>query len=741
MSIRNNLLKYFILTAALFYGLSRGINAQEGTWMVHPLEGVGSGANKYSCGDGCIGFTRANSQFILVFDITVGEWLVVDLGTVQSIRNLQTQGNVLIAWSQELIFGYSATTGTWDTVQYEGTILSDNPQKPVGSFGCSDSLAFFVTDQMFYVFDGSLGNWQQYEYTMPPDFSWGNFYIKDDCIILVLRQKDPYASIRNVVYSAHTQSFNELENGCSITKYSYDHGYAGIVNVMGMSDEYILIGYSAFDNQFDVTNYITGDNEYPIECFDAILPADTFSAFSIGFRKLVTPYELVQIKFYGYSTTLGEWNTYNYDVDWTEESYYGNAHFGGQYTVDFATEKDPQIYHFFFYSASDGIFKDANPGLIYTSTTSSFMTGGNVFSAYDALYGWGYNPSKNQGALVDLIYDNNSCYATGADYATLVRWSTTSETMRMFFYNSNTNRWTWIDAPQHADISGITGPHAYVHKAGPENNVILYSSILDTIINKDLPDSIISYAEINGNLIAVRSVNQSILFNAESGTLYEMDFEFNQNGLGKGSAAYVDTSSGLLYGYSSLSEKWITWPITEDNYICLDPGYIGLIPAWMGVQPLNKFYTFNSLADSWIGLEPEGAHVTYQIGNRTALLIRTNHIYAFAPYGSSGAEGVKDRSLISGLMLEQNFPNPFSQSTTIRYRLSRPSDVVLSIYNMLGQELQVLVKEHQPAGSYSVTWDVTDGNYQPPGPGIYIYQLRAGKEVKSRRMILIKPAI
>jgi hypothetical protein len=738
MSVRNNLLITVILTTSLLFGMSRDIIAQEGAWVVHTLEGIGSGTNIYSCGDGCIGFTRANSQFILVFDINVGVWLAVDLGTVQSLQNLQAQGNVIMAWSQEIIFGYSSTTGTWDTVHYEGIILSSNSQKPYGSFGCSDSLAFFVTDKMFYVFDGSLGNWQQFQYTMPPDFSSGNFYVKDDCIILVLRQKGTYASICNIVYSAYTQSFNELENGCSITKYYYDHGYAGIVNVMGLSSEYILIGYSAFDNQFDVINYTTGDNEYPIECFDDIFPADKYTAFSIGFRKVVTPSELVQVKFYGYSTTLGEWNSFDYDVDWSAESYYGNAHFGGQYTVDFATTKDPQIYHFFFYSAYDGIFKDANPGLIYTSTTSSFMTGGSVFSAYDALYGWGFNPSENKGALVDLIYDYNSCYASGDDYATLVRWSTTSDTMRMFFYNSNTNRWTWINTSQHANESGVSGTHVYLHKGWPENNVILYSSFMDTILIKDLPDSIYTYAEIEGNLATVRSQKQSILFNAETGTSYDMNFEFNQNGLGTGSAAYIDTVSDLLYGYSSVSDKWTTSPVSEDPYICLDQGYIGLIAVWVGVKPLNKFYTFNSLADSWVELVPEGTHVTYNVGNRTALIIRTDHIYAFSPYGSSGPDGLPDITLNSGLMLEQNFPNPFKLSTTIRYNLSGPSEVVLSIYNMLGQEVQVLVNEYQQAGSYSVTWDARNDKNQQQGSGIYIYQLRSGKDVISRRMVLIK---
>jgi hypothetical protein len=71
--------------------------------------------------------------------------------------------------------------------------------------------------------------------------------------------------------------------------------------------------------------------------------------------------------------------------------------------------------------------------------------------------------------------------------------------------------------------------------------------------------------------------------------------------------------------------------------------------------------------------------------------------------------------------LEQNNPNPFTTSTTIRYELLYQNHVVLTIYSLTGQRIAVLVDELQPRGQYSVTWS-------PMGlpAGIYLYELRAG---------------
>ncbi|MBX7047445.1 MAG: SBBP repeat-containing protein [Ignavibacteria bacterium] len=83
--------------------------------------------------------------------------------------------------------------------------------------------------------------------------------------------------------------------------------------------------------------------------------------------------------------------------------------------------------------------------------------------------------------------------------------------------------------------------------------------------------------------------------------------------------------------------------------------------------------------------------------------------------------------------LSQNYPNPFNPSTIINYQLTINSNVILKVYNNLGNEVEVLVNEKQNAGSYSVTFN---GGNLPSG--IYFYKLEAGEFKETKKMILIK---
>ena len=88
--------------------------------------------------------------------------------------------------------------------------------------------------------------------------------------------------------------------------------------------------------------------------------------------------------------------------------------------------------------------------------------------------------------------------------------------------------------------------------------------------------------------------------------------------------------------------------------------------------------------------------------------------------------------------LDPNRPNPFNPATTIRYSLERAVDVKLAIYNLLGQEVRLLVRRFQPAGSYTVTWDGRDAAGRQVSTGVYLYRLQAGTDVVSRKMVLAK---
>jgi photosystem II stability/assembly factor-like uncharacterized protein len=89
-------------------------------------------------------------------------------------------------------------------------------------------------------------------------------------------------------------------------------------------------------------------------------------------------------------------------------------------------------------------------------------------------------------------------------------------------------------------------------------------------------------------------------------------------------------------------------------------------------------------------------------------------------------------------VLYNNYPNPFNPSTTIRYALPKQTNVMLKIYNILGQEIRTLVNERQSAGVHSVVWDSRNNLNQAVSSGIYIYRLQAGARVLSKKMILLE---
>ena len=84
--------------------------------------------------------------------------------------------------------------------------------------------------------------------------------------------------------------------------------------------------------------------------------------------------------------------------------------------------------------------------------------------------------------------------------------------------------------------------------------------------------------------------------------------------------------------------------------------------------------------------------------------------------------------------LEQNYPNPFNPSTNIQYAISSRQFVTIKIFNSLGEEIETLVNEFQEAGIHSKLYIV---NSTLPS-GVYYYQLNAGGQVLTRKMILMK---
>ncbi len=120
----------------------------------------------------------------------------------------------------------------------------------------------------------------------------------------------------------------------------------------------------------------------------------------------------------------------------------------------------------------------------------------------------------------------------------------------------------------------------------------------------------------------------------------------------------------------------------------------------------------------------------------TELAIDETPVLVEAIAATSVTDG--DNKIPQESILEQNYPNPFNPQTTIEYQIPISSHVMLRILNAMGQEVQVLVNENQPAGGYSATWDGKDGFGKEVAGGIYFLQMRAKDFVQAKKLLLLK---
>jgi hypothetical protein len=169
---------------------------------------------------------------------------------------------------------------------------------------------------------------------------------------------------------------------------------------------------------------------------------------------------------------------------------------------------------------------------------------------------------------------------------------------------------------------------------------------------------------------------------------------------------------------------------------------------WNAV-PLAASYRYEIATDPGFGSVVTAGSVADTAVQLAGLLVQTTYYWRVAvvtPYGMSyyqspshfttgdlvGVHGTR-HELPSRFALLQNYPNPFNPSTKIEYALPNAVAVRLAVYDLFGQELQLLVDGEQEAGYNVVSFDAS----QLPS-GVYFYRLTAGTATAVRKMLVTK---
>jgi flagellar hook assembly protein FlgD len=88
--------------------------------------------------------------------------------------------------------------------------------------------------------------------------------------------------------------------------------------------------------------------------------------------------------------------------------------------------------------------------------------------------------------------------------------------------------------------------------------------------------------------------------------------------------------------------------------------------------------------------------------------------------------------------LDQNFPNPFNPSTQIRFMIPHEGQVKLSVFDLLGQEIRVLLHGSLRAGPHALAWDGRDASGEAAPSGVYFYRLTHEDRQITRKLLLLR---
>jgi hypothetical protein len=150
---------------------------------------------------------------------------------------------------------------------------------------------------------------------------------------------------------------------------------------------------------------------------------------------------------------------------------------------------------------------------------------------------------------------------------------------------------------------------------------------------------------------------------------------------------------------------------------------------------------YNSATQQIVLFQPDIFHLEVAFKPKSGIL-PTNPIFEEIPvsFNSNPAFVAKNNSILpESFMLEQNYPNPFNPSTTIRFGLPNRSTVKFSLYNILGQQVALLLNKELSAGYQEITWNANVAS------GIYFYRLEAISQenlnkhfVETKKMLLLR---
>jgi hypothetical protein len=179
---------------------------------------------------------------------------------------------------------------------------------------------------------------------------------------------------------------------------------------------------------------------------------------------------------------------------------------------------------------------------------------------------------------------------------------------------------------------------------------------------------------------------------------------------------------------------------TLSSSVIGDGNSFGFSALLSGYSYGGTFYQLGSNAYFWSSTEEDAADTYYMYMSSDGSSIGQGYqskVDGFSVHcvkdDATGINDHSDNTIPKSIDLLQNFPNPFNPNTTISFTLPERTNVVMTIYNDLGEKVAVLFNGEKGAGMHSIRWDA--GNF---ASGVYYYELKTEKFTSTKKLLLMK---
>lgn len=711
--------------------------AQSGRWVQHPSVSPVGSSYKHAIGTSLILYAADSSNVVRVFDLQRHTWVDHLVPTRLPWRGSASAGStVAMVWNDSLLAAYSSISGTLGWTVHPRPLFNNWPE----GYGSAHDMAWFVSDNTFWVFDGTDATWRAHAYTPPSGAT--SVWVVAEKDYLLLRVVGPFGSGENsyVAYSHEQRAFLDIP-GRDVEYTSLDGGFLSYPTTIGLSS-YTVSGYSARTGTIATTS-VQGRPGPLVKQKDAV--TRWVSTAMLTYSEPITGgYRVHAI---GFDARRGAFRRVSFDF--TDPNVGGEVRgYGGEFGV-FAVRDhgNGDVVDHWVYSGRTGDFTSYRTPLDYHGTYDlpHVSAGGSVYLGYGRRRALGYDLAGVRYAWDTIPLHPFDPFPPFASRAFGDRWLAfglrpASDSLWLYSYSGETNVFPVMIRRAPGSDAFTAGRNTFAHMvqtAGIASRLYVYSAIRNQWWEFDCGNqqyaalqAFSSYAELR-----LPGGNRSVIYDAATGQQFVLPMvpsPFENYGIWD-SSYVIWTHTGRVMGYSPSAHGWSE---IQTNILTARQG-TGAIQCFGRYGGANNWVlTYNGLRNSFVELTltPAQGNQLVRTGSATALLVTTTgYLFAFDPDLPTEVQPGGTAELPREPVLSQNYPNPFNPSTEVEFVLPRRGRAVLEVFDILGRQVRTLLDETRDAGTHAVQFEAAGFP-----SGVYFCRLTAGGVVRTTKMMLLR---